>query len=262
MGCKVISSNSEKINNAKKKEKVYDYRYFKEEKKQQGSKFYECKIKVSEVSNSPGSGNESRLISKYFFFEQNGDLITKIKNLQTQEITTITGSISKTGFLQFSTKDEKSNVYSCEAQIPFDKIRPNDPLTFQGKVFLNKNLLPDKSVIIEFPKCVWSLHYEIKEKPKNLVVFMLLKNNVFNGISFEPDEGVSFWIGFEKDNKNDKLIQRYLSDPDKCFVYQGTNDKISGHKIEGSLTNDALGINGKFNMKISYKKQSKKFLDI
>ena len=78
------------------------------------------------------------------------------------------------------------------------------------------------------------------------------QNEDYEDFSYDNYDGISFWIGFEKDEKNDKLIQQYVTKKNgegKCLVFEGISSKINGFVIEGKVNNKSLGIKSNFIIK-------------
>lgn len=255
MGCQEISSSPKKQKNVQNNIKIehpkLDFKSYRNEiKADKSNKYYEVKLPVIEISK-----DSQEVISKYFFFKQNGDFQTKVTNPQTSESYEIKGQLNQDGSFEFE-REIKIDKYVYKGKIPLDKLSIPSQLSIEGKIFINGNESNEKSFILQFPKCAWGVTYNEKNVKKDFIAFMKLKNNLFNGISYDDNDGFAFWIGLEKGEKNDKLVQQYM-DKDgkgKCLAFEGVSDKINGHKIEGTVKNEPFGVNSKFNLKILWKK--------
>ena len=232
----------------KKNDEELDFDSYKDEIK--GSqKVYQIKIPLYEINNQ-----NKKLISKYFFFTNNGEFTSKIINTKTKEINFIKGKIDNNGEFEFKRKIEgnETEYYSYKGKLnPFDE--SNDSSEINGNVFFNGDELPNTKFNLILPKHIWNVQYEEKNNVnKNFYIFMDFEEDIFSGISFDNYDGISFWIGIEKDEKNDKLIQQYIIKKNgevKCLVFEGISSKINGFIIEGKVNNKSLGIKSNFIIK-------------
>ncbi len=232
----------------KKNDEELDFDSYKDEIK--GSqKVYQIKIPLYEINNQ-----NKKLISKYFFFTNNGEFTSKIINTKTKEINFIKGKIDNNGEFEFKRKIEgnETEYYSYKGKLnPFDE--SNDSSEINGNVFFNGDELPNTKFNLILPKDIWNVQYEEKNNVnKNFYIFMDFEEDIFSGISFDNYDGISFWIGIEKDEKNDKLIQQYIIKKNgevKCLVFEGISSKINGFIIEGKVNNKSLGIKSNFIIK-------------
>lgn len=270
MGCKQIDSaskkklheklnpsshlNTENENLEKELNEELDFESYKEEIKN-NERIYQIKIPLYEIKNK-----NKTLISKYFFFTNNGEFTSKIKNNQNNEIIFIKGKIGNEGDFEFKRISEgnEKEFYSYKGRI--DSIeKSSSPIEIKGKVYFIGDELPNTEFILELPKCIWNIKYEEKNQiKKDFSIFMYFEEDIFKGISYDCIDGVSFWFGIEKNEKNDKIIQQYITKKNgesKCLIFTGNSNKINGFKIEGSMNNNALGIKSEFIMKMIYKKK-------
>ncbi len=231
----------------KKNDEELDFDSYKDEIK--GSqKVYQIKIPLYEINNQ-----NKKLISKYFFFTNNGEFTSKIINKQTKEITFIKGKIDNYGEFEFKRKIEGNDTeyYSYKGKLnPFDESNSTE---INGNVIYNGDELPNTKYMLKLPKVIWNVQYEEKnDVKKDFYIFMDFDEDIFSGISYDNYDGISFWIGIEKDEKNDKLIQQYIIKKNgevKCLVFEGISSKINGFIIEGKVNNKSLGIKSNFIIK-------------
>lgn len=252
MGCKQISSVKERQTTLSCiKDKHLNFAVFRDSMKTQSTKTYEIKIKIYEIVTQSNETKSKRLICKYLYFKADGSFQSLISNSETKESYTISGHLTPSKDLKF-TKTTGDEVLEYKGVINTTNVRGRE-LVIEGKI-ANKGIEVSNTLFsFELPKMIWAIEYFNKNGSKvYFPIYMSFKKGVFNGISFD-DTGVGLWVGVEKEQKKDKIVQIYIKEENKeerCMVYEGTSDKIQGIKIKGTVKNDALELNSPFTLQL------------
>lgn len=252
MGCKEISSAKERqTTQTTIKDSNLNFQAFRGLLKNQSAKFYEIKIKIYEMETLVNGSKTKRLISKYLYFKADGSFESLITNAQTKESYTISGLLSPSKELKF-TKTKGNEV--CEYKTVINTNTANGKLlAIEGKITKKGFEVSNVIFSFELPKLIWSIDFTNKTESKvHFPIYMSFKKGVFSGISFD-DSGIGLWVGVEKEQKKNKIVQLYIKEENKderCLIYEGTSDRIQGIKIKGTVKSDAIGLNAPFTLQL------------